>query len=60
METENEFLERRKLAQVQADLDSREDPLIKALFGPFESTPISQREREAYCLPPDWMLKRQA
>jgi hypothetical protein len=60
METQDEFLKRRKLDQSQADLDSDRDPLIRAFFGPFERVPITRQEFEAYCLPTDWMLKRQA
>jgi hypothetical protein len=60
METQHEFIERRRLAHVQAALEGENDPLIKAVFGPHEPVVISQRERDAYCLPPGWMFRRQA
>ena len=59
-ETEAEFIERRREAHEQAAIEAETDPLIKALFGPHEAIAISEAERAAYCLPLDWMLKRQA
>lgn len=60
METESEFIERRREAHEQAVVEAEADPLIKALFGPHEPFVISEAEKAAYCLPLDWMLKRQA
>lgn len=59
-ETEAEFIERRREAHEQASIEAESDPLIKALFGPHEAIVISEAERTAYCLSPDWMFKRQA
>lgn len=60
METEHEFIERRRLAHVQAALEAQDDPLIRELFGPHEPVVISERERAAYCYPPGFMFRRQA
>ncbi len=60
METQHEFIERRRLGHAQAAIEAENDPLIKALFGPHEETAISERMRRDYCLPPGWLFRRQA
>lgn len=60
METQIEFIERRRREFERAAIDADNDPLIKAVFGPFERIEISKAERDAYCLPPGWMGRHQA
>lgn len=60
METQHEFIERRRLGHVQAAQEAEADPLIRAFFGPHEPTVITEAERQAYCYPPEFMFKRQA
>jgi hypothetical protein len=60
METQHEFIERRRLGHAQAAIEAENDPLIKALFGPHESRPITERERRLFCYEPGFMLRRQA
>jgi len=60
METQHEFIERRLDGHRRAAIEAENDPLIKAFFGPHEKIAISERERRDYCLPPGWMLRRQA
>ena len=60
METQAEFIERRRREHERAAIDAGNDPLIRALFGPFERVEISKAERDAYCLRPGWMWRHQA
>jgi hypothetical protein len=60
METQHDFIERRRLGHIQAAMEAENDPLIKALFGPHESRPITERERRLFCYEPGFMLRRQA
>lgn len=60
METQHEFIERRRLAHEEAAREAENDPLIQELFGPKTPYVVSERERRDYCLPPGWMFRRQA
>lgn len=60
METQHEFIERRRLAHEQARAEAENDPLIRELFGPKTPYVSSERERRAFCYEPGFMLRRQA
>lgn len=59
-ETEAEFIDRRRRANLKAAQEAQDDPLIREVFGPRTPYVISERERSAYCYPEGFMFKRQA
>lgn len=59
METQQEFIERRRLAHAQAAVEADTCLLIKLRFGPHD-TVVTERERRAYVYPQGFMTRRQA
>lgn len=60
METQHEFIERRRLAHEKARAEAENDPLIRELFGPKTPYVPSERELRAFCYEPGFMFRRQA
>lgn len=60
MKTEAEFVAERMQAHREACEGLDDDPLYKMAMGTHETPPITQRERDQYCLPDGWVFRRQA
>lgn len=58
MQTEAEFVAERIQSHREALADSDSRFLLELLEAP--PTPVSQAEKDAYCLPTGWLWRRQA